>query len=118
MCGVSSTLFSYLRSISDARVSYIAYQWRMCYVRIAAVEYVWRIRSIRNILWRSNLSTLGMTYTEHWRSKRILMLLYNCFRSSEVMDQMFLTVLGSVQGLLKSTLGVASVFDHVVLRPG
>ena len=46
------------------------------------------------------------------------MLLYNCFRSYEVMDQMFLTVLGSVQGLLKSTLGVASVFDHVVLPPG
>ena len=45
------------------------------------------------------------------------MLLYNCFRSSEVMDQMFLTVLGAVQYLSKSTLGVASVFDHVVLRP-
>ena len=45
------------------------------------------------------------------------MLLYNCFRSSEVMDQMFLTILGAVQGLFKSTLGVASVFDHVVLRP-
>ena len=46
------------------------------------------------------------------------MLLYNCFSSSEVMDQMFLTVLGAVQGLFKSTLGVVSVFDHVVLRPG
>ena len=45
------------------------------------------------------------------------MLLYNCFRSSEVMDQMFLTVLGAVQGLFKSTLGEASVFDHVVLGP-
>ena len=45
------------------------------------------------------------------------MLLYNCFCCSEVMDQMFLTVLGAVQGLFKSTLGVASVFDHVVLRP-
>ena len=45
------------------------------------------------------------------------MLLYNCFRSSEVMDQMFLTVQGAVQGLFKSTLGVASVFDHVVLQP-
>ena len=49
------------------------------------------------------------------RSKRLL---YNCFRSSDVMDQMFLTVLDAVQGLFKSTLGVASVFDHVVLRPG
>ena len=46
------------------------------------------------------------------------MLLYNCFRSSENMDQMFLTVRGAVQGLFKSTLGAASVFDHVVLRPG
>ena len=53
-----------------------------------------------------------------WRSKKILMLLFNCFRSSEVIDQMFLTVGGAMQCLFKSTLGVASVFDHVVLRPG
>ena len=32
MCGVSSTLFSYLRRISDVRVAYLSYQWRMCYV--------------------------------------------------------------------------------------
>ena len=31
-------------------------------------------------------------------SKRILMLLYKCFRFSEVMDQVFLTVRGAVQG--------------------
>ena len=37
---------------------------------------------------------------------------------SEVMDQMFLTVLGVVQGSFMATLGVASVFVHVVLRPG
>ena len=45
------------------------------------------------------------------------MLLYVCFRFSEVMDQMFLTVRCVVQGSL-ATLGVASVFVHVVLRPG
>ena len=57
-----------------------------------------------------------------WRSKRIVMLLYVCFRFSEVMDQMFLTVRGFVQGSFMATpmatLGVASVFVHVVLRPG
>ena len=103
MCGVSSNVFSYLRRISDVRAAYLAYQWRMCYVRFATVEYVWRIRSIMNIL---------------WRSKRILMLLYVCFRFSEVMDQMFLTVRGVVQVCFMATLGVASVFVHVVLRPG
>ena len=40
------------------------------------------------------------------------------FRFSEVMDQMFLTVRGVVQGSFMATLGVASVFVHVVLRPG
>ena len=40
------------------------------------------------------------------------------FVSSEVMDQMFLTVLGIVQGAFMATLGVASVFVHVVLQPG
>ena len=47
-----------------------------------------------------------------WRSKRILMLLYVCFR------QMFLTVRGVVQGSFMATLGAASVFVHVVLQPG
>ena len=40
------------------------------------------------------------------------MLLYVCFRFSEVMDQMFLTVRGVVQGSFMATLGVASVFVH------
>ena len=53
-----------------------------------------------------------------WRSKRILMLLYVCFPFSEVMDQLFLTVRGVVQGSFMATLGVASVFVHVILRPG
>ena len=43
------------------------------------------------------------------------MLLYKCFRFSEVMDQMFLTVRGAVQGSFRDTLGVASVFVLVVL---
>ena len=46
------------------------------------------------------------------------MLLYVCFRFSEVMDQMFLTVLGVMQGSFMATLGVASIFGHVVLRLG
>ena len=46
------------------------------------------------------------------------MLLYKCFRFSKVMDQMFLTVWGAMQGSFGATLGVASVFVHVVLRPG
>ena len=45
------------------------------------------------------------------------MLLYTCFRFSEVMDQMFLTVRGAVQDSFRATLGVASVFVHFVLRP-
>ena len=40
-----------------------------------------------------------------WRSKRIIMLLYTCFRFSEVMNQMFLTVRCAVQGSFMATLG-------------
>ena len=47
------------------------------------------------------------------------MLLYKCFRFFEVMDQMlFLTVRGAAQDSYRATLGVASVFVHVVVRPG
>ena len=46
------------------------------------------------------------------------MLLYKCFRFSEVMDKMFLPVRGAVQDSLRATHCVASVFVHVVLRPG
>ena len=42
------------------------------------------------------------------------MLLYTCFRFSEVMDQMLLTVRGAVQGSFRAALGVASVFVRVV----
>ena len=47
-----------------------------------------------------------------------LMLLYKCFRFSEIMDKMFLTGRGGVQGSFRATLGVASVFIHDILRPG
>ena len=46
------------------------------------------------------------------------MIRYTCFRFSEVMNQMFLTVRGAVQGSFRATHGVASVFVHVVLLPG
>ena len=46
------------------------------------------------------------------------MLVYKCFCFSEVMDQLYLTVRGAVQGPFRATLGVASVFVHAVLRPG
>ena len=46
------------------------------------------------------------------------MLLYVFFSFSEVMEQMILTVRGVVQGSYMATLGVTSVFVHVVLRPG
>ena len=44
--------------------------------------------------------------------------LFKCFRFSKVMNQMFLTVRGAVQGTFRATLGVASAFVQVVLRPG
>ena len=44
--------------------------------------------------------------------------LFKCFRFSEVMNQMFLAVRGAVQGTFRATLGVASAFVQVVLRPG
>ena len=40
------------------------------------------------------------------------------FRFSEVMNQMFLTVRGTVQGSLRARLCLASVFVHVVSHPG
>ena len=48
----------------------------------------------------------------------MLLHVYACFRFSAVIDQMFLAVRGAVQGSFRATLGVASVFVHVVLRPG
>ena len=47
-----------------------------------------------------------------------MLLVHKCFRFSEVMDQKFLTVGVAVQGSFSATLGVASVFFNVVLRPG
>ena len=40
------------------------------------------------------------------------------FSFSEVMHQMFLTIRSAVQGSFRATLGVATVFVHVVLRLG
>ena len=37
---------------------------------------------------------------------------------SEIMDQMFLTGRGGVQGSFRATIGVASTFIHDILRPG
>ena len=46
------------------------------------------------------------------------MLLYKCFHFSDVTDQMFLTVGGAMHGSFRAMLGVASVFVHVISRPG
>ena len=46
------------------------------------------------------------------------MLLYKCFRFSEVMDQTFLTVRCVVQGSFRAKLCAAPVFVHVALRQG
>ena len=92
MCGVSSTLLSYLRRISNERVAYLAYQWRMCYVCAKYVSLLWSMCDV--------LGVLGIFYgipREY---------------------QMFLTGRGGVQGSFRATLGVASVFIHDILRSG
>ena len=104
MCGVSSTLLSYLRRISDVRVAYLAYQWRMCYVCATYVSLLW-----------SMCDVLGVLGIFCGIPRESLMLLYKCFRFSEIMD---LTGRGGVQGSFRATLGVASVFIHDILRPG
>ena len=107
MCGVSSTLLSYLRRISDVRVAYLAYQWRMCYVCATYVSLLW-----------SMCDVLGVLGIFCGIPRESLMFLYKCFRFSEIMDQMFLTGRGGVQSSFRATLGVASVFIHDILRPG
>ena len=67
--GVSSTLLSYLRRISDVRVAYLAYQWRMCYVCVTYVSLLW---SMCDVLW-----VLG---TFCGIPRESLILLYKCFR--------------------------------------
>ena len=108
MCGVSSTLVSYLRRISDVRVAYLAYQWRMCYVCDAYVSLLWSMCGVLEVL-----EIFCGAPRESFK-----MILYTRFRFSEVMDQMFLKVRGAVQGSFRAKLGVAFVFVHVVLRPG
>ena len=107
MCGVYSTLLSYLRRISDVRVAYLAYQWRMCYVCATYVSLLW-----------SMCDVLGVLGIFCGIPRESLMLLYKCFRFSEIMDQMFLTGRFGVQGSFRATLGVASVLIHDILRPG
>ena len=75
--------------------------------------YVWRISRINGVC----ATYVLRTFRYFVAFKRILKLLYKCFRFSEVMDQMFLTVRSAVQGSFRATLGVASFFVHVVLRP-
>ena len=50
MCGVSSNVFSYLRRISDVRVAYLAYQWRMCYVCATFVSLLWSMCDVLGVL--------------------------------------------------------------------
>ena len=95
---------------------YVAYQRRTCGVSRVSIALVLRmcyvglclLLCIGNILWRS----------ERILMRLIIRLLYKCFRFSEVMNQMFLTVRGCVQGSLRARLCLASVFVHVVSHPG
>ena len=100
----------------DVCVAYPRMSFRIYGVSATYVWCILRINSVCatfvSLLW-SMCGVLGV-----WRSKRILMLLYVCYRLFEVMDQMFLTVLCVVQGSFMAMLGVASIFVHVVLRPG
>ena len=50
MCDVSSNVFSYLRRISDVRVAYLAYQWRMCYVCATFVSLLWSMCDVLGVL--------------------------------------------------------------------
>ena len=50
MCGVFSTLFSYLRRISDVRVAYLAYQWCMCYVCATYVSLLCSMCDVLGVL--------------------------------------------------------------------
>ena len=116
-------------------VTYVQRTFRFCYVCVAyprlsfriygvSATYVWRISSINGVCATYVLRTfrccgvLGVLEIFCGVPRESLCLLYKCFRFSEVMDQMFLMVRSAVQGSFRATLGVASVFAHVVLRPG
>ena len=94
MCGVSSTLFSYLRRISDVCVAKIANQRRMCCTYVLPMFHCCGVR---------------LTYLEYWEyfvafqenlnaSTCIYVKVLAINVLSEVIDQMFLTVRGVVQG--------------------
>ena len=90
---------TYVWHILDSLFVSTAYQRRTCgasRVSMAAMCYV--CATFVSLLW-SMCDVLGVNRNILWRSKRILMLLYKCFRFFEVMDQMFLMVRGAVQVL-------------------
>ena len=107
MCGVSSTLLSYLRRISDVRVKYLAYQWRMCYVCATYVSLLW-----------SMCDVLGVLGIFCGIPKESLMLLYKCFRFFRNNGSDVSHGPGWRAWFFRATLGVASVFIHDILRPG
>ena len=93
MCGVSSTLFS---CISDVRMVYLTYQWRMCYICALYVSLLWSMCDV--------LGVLGIFCGVPRKS--LCFYSCKCFRFSEVIDQMFLKVRGAVQGSFRASLGV------------
>ena len=41
---------AYLRRVSDVRVAYLAYQWRMCYVCATYVSLLWSMCDVLGVL--------------------------------------------------------------------
>ena len=118
---VCTAYLSYLLRTCDVCVAYPRLSFRIYGV---SATYVWRISRINGVcatyvslLW-SKCDVLGVLGIFCGIPRKYLMLLYKYFRFSEIMDQMFLTGRGSVQGSFRATLGVASVFIHDILRPG
>ena len=92
-----------------------------------SATYVWRISRINGVcatfvslLWSmcDVLGLLGIFCGVPRESLENLYASICMFSFFRVMDHMFLTVRGVVQGSFMATLGVASVFVDVVLRPG
>ena len=49
VCVAYPGLFSYLRRISDVRVAYLVYQWRICYVFVAYVSLLWSVCDVLGV---------------------------------------------------------------------
>ena len=118
---VCTAYLSYLLCTRDVCVAYPLLSFRIYGV---SATYVWRISRINcvcatyvSLLW-SMCDVLGVLGIFCGIPRESLMLLYKYFRFSEIMDQVFLTGRGGVQGSFRATLGVASVFIHDILRPG